>query len=106
MARSWSPCASRMPPSVHQAPANPDTPPQTSTYLKPEHIERRMRPEDILKPTPAGLYCEPGGFHIDPTRPVDNAVIQHGHSETAPPPASIATPAPSISIRPGRSTKP
>jgi putative mRNA 3-end processing factor len=47
------------------------------TYL------RRMRPEDILLPTPAGLCCEPGGFHIDPTRPVDKAVITHGHSDHA-----------------------
>jgi putative mRNA 3-end processing factor len=44
-----------------------------------------MRPEDILKPTPSGLYCEPGGFHIDPTRPVDKAVITHGHSDHARP---------------------
>jgi putative mRNA 3-end processing factor len=44
-----------------------------------------MRPEDILKPTPAGLYCELGGFHIDPTRPVDKAVITHGHSDHARP---------------------
>src|SRR5580700_6009916 len=44
-----------------------------------------MRPEDILKPPPAGLYCEPGGFHIDPTRPVDKAVITHGHSDHARP---------------------
>jgi putative mRNA 3-end processing factor len=42
-----------------------------------------MRPEDILLPTPAGLYCGPGGFHIDPTRPVDKAVITHGHSDHA-----------------------
>jgi putative mRNA 3-end processing factor len=42
-----------------------------------------MRPEDILSPTPAGLYCEIGGFHIDPTRPVDKAVITHGHSDHA-----------------------
>jgi putative mRNA 3-end processing factor len=42
-----------------------------------------MRPEDILLPTPAGLCCEPGGFHIDPTRPVDKAVITHGHSDHA-----------------------
>jgi putative mRNA 3-end processing factor len=42
-----------------------------------------MRPEDILKPTAAGLYCELGGFHIDPTRPVDKAVITHGHSDHA-----------------------
>ena len=42
-----------------------------------------MRPEDLLSPTPAGLYCEAGGFHIDPTRPVDKAVITHGHSDHA-----------------------
>ena len=42
-----------------------------------------MRPEDILFPTPAGVYCKIGGFHIDPTRPVDKAVITHGHSDHA-----------------------
>ena len=44
-----------------------------------------MRPEDILLPTPAGLCCKLGGFHIDPTRPVDKAVITHGHSDHARP---------------------
>ncbi len=42
-----------------------------------------MRPEDILVRTPAGLCCKPGGFHIDPTRPVDKALITHGHSDHA-----------------------
>ena len=42
-----------------------------------------MRPEDILMPTPAGLCCKPGGFHIDPVRPVERAVITHGHSDHA-----------------------
>ena len=42
-----------------------------------------MRPEDVLLPTPAGLYCPPGRFHIDPTRPVDRALITHGHSDHA-----------------------
>ena len=42
-----------------------------------------MRPEDILTPTAAGVYCRPGGFYIDPTRPVDRAVITHGHSDHA-----------------------
>ena len=42
-----------------------------------------MRPEDILVPTPAGVCCKTGGFHIDPTRPVDKAVITHGHSDHA-----------------------
>ncbi|HUO97582.1 MAG TPA: ligase-associated DNA damage response exonuclease [Rhizomicrobium sp.] len=41
------------------------------------------RPEAILCPTPAGLYCAPGKFHIDPVRPVDRAVITHGHSDHA-----------------------
>jgi putative mRNA 3-end processing factor len=42
-----------------------------------------MRPEDILLPTPSGLCCGRGGFHIDPTRPVERAVITHGHSDHA-----------------------
>lgn len=44
-----------------------------------------MRPQDILMPVPAGLYCKPGGFHIDPIRPVEWAVITHGHSDHARP---------------------
>src|SRR5258705_6944932 len=42
-----------------------------------------MRPEDLLPPMPAGLCCPAGGFHIDPTRPVERAVITHGHSDHA-----------------------
>ena len=42
-----------------------------------------MRPEDLLLPTPSGVCCKPGGFYIDPTRPVDNALITHGHSDHA-----------------------
>jgi putative mRNA 3-end processing factor len=42
-----------------------------------------MRPEELLVPTAAGLYCRPGGFHIDPTRPVARALITHGHSDHA-----------------------
>ena len=42
-----------------------------------------MRPEDILVPTPAGVCCKPGGFHIDPTRPVERALITHAHSDHA-----------------------
>ena len=44
-----------------------------------------MRPEDLLAPTPSGVCCKPGGFFIDPTRPVDKAVITHGHSDHARP---------------------
>jgi len=42
-----------------------------------------MRPEDLLLPTPSGLYCPPGEFHIDPTRPVARALITHGHADHA-----------------------
>ncbi len=42
-------------------------------------------PEHWLKVRPEGLYCEPGGFHIDPLRAVDRAVITHGHSDHARP---------------------
>jgi putative mRNA 3-end processing factor len=53
-----------------------------------------MRPKDLLLPTPAGLYCERGGFHIDPVRPVDRALVTHGHSDHARPGhgAVLATP--------------
>ena len=44
-----------------------------------------MRPQDILLPAAAGLCCKPGGFHIDPVRPVERAVITHGHSDHARP---------------------
>src|SRR6202041_2699652 len=50
-------------------------------------------PSTWLKVLPSGLFCEPGGFFIDPLRPVDRAVITHGHSDHAPPrhPAVLAT---------------
>ncbi|MFZ9081243.1 MAG: ligase-associated DNA damage response exonuclease [Burkholderiaceae bacterium] len=34
---------------------------------------------------PEGLYCPEGGFFIDPWRPVDRAVITHGHADHARP---------------------
>jgi putative mRNA 3-end processing factor len=42
-----------------------------------------MRPQDVLVPTASGVCCNPGGFHIDPTRPVAKALITHGHSDHA-----------------------
>ena len=36
-----------------------------------------------MYPTPAGLYCAPGDFYIDPPSSVDRAVISHGHSDHA-----------------------
>ncbi len=40
-------------------------------------------PEDWLRVTANGLYCEPGDFFIDPRWPVDRAVITHGHGDHA-----------------------
>ncbi len=42
-------------------------------------------PETWLKVLPGGLFCEPGGFYIDPTRAVDRAVVTHGHADHARP---------------------
>ncbi len=42
-------------------------------------------PATWLYPTPNGLYCEPGDFYIDPSRPVDRAVVTHGHADHARP---------------------
>ncbi len=37
----------------------------------------------LIQLTDAGFYCEAGGFHIDPWRPVDRAVITHAHADHA-----------------------
>ncbi|MGE3307772.1 MAG: ligase-associated DNA damage response exonuclease [Rhizobiaceae bacterium] len=42
-----------------------------------------MRPSELLCPKPAGLYCAPGDFYIDPVHPVARALITHGHSDHA-----------------------
>jgi putative mRNA 3-end processing factor len=43
------------------------------------------RPESWMRVTPEGLFVVPGGFHIDPVRPVERAVITHGHADHARP---------------------
>jgi len=40
-------------------------------------------PVDLVIARPEGLYCPPGDFYIDPWRPVERAVITHGHSDHA-----------------------
>ena len=35
----------------------------------------------LIEPKAGGLYCEAGGFHIDPWEPVDRAVISHAHGD-------------------------
>jgi putative mRNA 3-end processing factor len=42
-----------------------------------------IRPETLICPKPAGLYCAPGDFYIDPVRPVSRAVVTHGHGDHA-----------------------
>ncbi len=42
-----------------------------------------IRPQDLLRETERGLWCEPGGFFIDPMRPADKAVVTHGHADHA-----------------------
>lgn len=37
----------------------------------------------LIEFTDKGLYCRAGNFYIDPWRPVDRAVITHGHSDHA-----------------------
>lgn len=37
----------------------------------------------MLAVTEPGLFCAAGGFHIDPWRPVDRALITHAHSDHA-----------------------
>lgn len=37
--------------------------------------------QSLLRMTSAGLYCEVGGFHIDPCGPVARAVVTHAHSD-------------------------
>jgi len=43
----------------------------------------QIRPEDWVRVVPGGLYVEPGKFFIDPTRPVERAVVTHGHGDHA-----------------------
>jgi len=37
----------------------------------------------LIRTTDRGLYCEAGGFYVDPWRPVHRAVITHAHSDHA-----------------------
>jgi putative mRNA 3-end processing factor len=43
------------------------------------------RADQFMTIRPEGLYCVPGDFYIDPVRPVDRAVITHGHADHARP---------------------
>jgi len=39
--------------------------------------------DQLLQSTPCGLYCPAGGFHVDPHKAVDRAVVTHAHSDHA-----------------------
>lgn len=54
---------------------------------------------DLLQWTPQGLWCPAGGFHIDPLRAVEKAVITHGHADHARTGhAHYLTPSPGVGI--------
>jgi len=40
-----------------------------------------MRAADLIVPRDGGLWCAAGGFHIDPGRAVDRAVVTHAHGD-------------------------
>jgi putative mRNA 3-end processing factor len=44
---------------------------------------KAMKPDDLLRPTDLGLYCEAGNFFVDPWRPVPRAVVTHAHADHA-----------------------
>ncbi len=44
-----------------------------------------MSDEQLIRETRSGLFCEQGGFYIDPWRRVERAVITHAHADHARP---------------------
>ncbi|MEY9633307.1 putative mRNA 3-end processing factor [Bradyrhizobium japonicum] len=64
-------------------PSGDGKPAKTGSFGVAAPYMTHMRPQDILLPTADGLCCKPGNFHIDPVRPVERAVITHGHSDHA-----------------------
>jgi putative mRNA 3-end processing factor len=44
-----------------------------------------MAVQEVLKKTPAGLYCPAGDFTIDPQKPVERALVTHAHADHARP---------------------
>ena len=53
-----------------------------------------MRAPQLLELRPEGLFCPSAGVHLDPHRPVDRAVVTHGHGDHCRPGhrALLATP--------------
>src|SRR5688572_21577175 len=40
-----------------------------------------MSKKPLLQQTKDGLYCEVGGFYVDPWQPVPRAVVTHAHGD-------------------------
>ena len=49
----------------------------------PTAIRVTQEDDDLVVLRPQGLYCPAGDFYIDPWRPVERAVITHGHADHA-----------------------
>ncbi len=43
----------------------------------------KLTDSGLLCRTESGLFCEAGGFYIDPWRPVERAIVTHAHSDHA-----------------------
>lgn len=46
-------------------------------------LRKRFMHQPLLRLTHSGLYCQEGGFHIDPWSPVACAVVTHAHGDHA-----------------------
>lgn len=40
-----------------------------------------MKASDLITPRDGGLWCAAGGFHIDPSQPVERAIVTHAHAD-------------------------
>src|SRR5215471_7805614 len=50
--------------------------------IAPAELKAMSQDHDaLLQVTDSGLYCERGGFYIDPWKPVGRAVVTHAHSD-------------------------
>jgi putative mRNA 3-end processing factor len=47
------------------------------------HLLPELYSMALIEFTSKGLYCPPGGFYIDPWKPVDKALITHAHGDHA-----------------------
>ena len=52
---------------------------------KQNELNEKSNGQSWMEVRPEGLYCTPAGFFIDPHKPVETAVITHGHADHARP---------------------